>query len=144
MESILRRLIFAAKGVRTHFEAALEDEGATLPTWIALQAINRESGLSQRELAERMHLEGPTVTRHLDHLEQAGLISRHRDEVDRRILRVEMTAEGRKLHRRLRDVARINEESIIGDLPRRDAAALVRVLEHIEAKLGEADEHLAG
>jgi MarR family transcriptional regulator for hemolysin len=143
MESTIRRLIFAAKSLRTHFEAILVDEGANLPTWIALQAINRESGLSQRELAERMHLEGPTVTRHLDHLEQAGLIARHRDEIDRRILRVEMTSEGRRLHRRLRQVAAQHEEAMIGDLPRRDAAALIRVLEHIEAKLGEDDE-LAG
>jgi MarR family transcriptional regulator for hemolysin len=143
MESTIRRLIFAAKSLRTHFEAVLVDEGANLPTWIALQAINRESGLSQRELAERMHLEGPTVTRHLDHLEQAGLIARHRDDVDRRILRVELTSEGRRLHRRLRQVAARHEETLIGDLPRRDAAALIRVLEHIEAKLGEDDE-LAG
>jgi MarR family transcriptional regulator for hemolysin len=144
MESTVRRLIFAAKGMRTQFEVAVAEEGANLPTWIALQAISREAGLSQRELAERMHLEGPTVTRHLDHLETAGLIARHRDEDDRRILRVEMTTEGRRLHRRLREAARVLEEELIGTLPRRDAAALIRVLAHIESKLGVADEHLAG
>lgn len=137
-------MIFVAKAMRSRFEVALADEDASLPTWIALQAISREAGLSQRELANRMHLEGPTVTRHLDHLEQAGLIARHRDEDDRRILRVDLTTEGRRLHRRLREVARVLEEEMIGDLPRRDAAALIRVLEHIESRLDDADEHLAG
>ena len=46
-------------------------------------------------------IEGATLTRHLDALEQAGLVVRTRDATDRRAIRVEPTDAGRTLHQEL-------------------------------------------
>jgi MarR family transcriptional regulator, transcriptional regulator for hemolysin len=51
-------------------------------------------GVSQRQLAERLGIEGPTLTHHLDRLAADGLACRVRDPQDRRVSRVELTGEG--------------------------------------------------
>ncbi len=54
-------------------------------------------GLSCREIGERMITRDPDVTRLLDRLEERDLVKRHRDRADRRIVLVEITAEGNEL-----------------------------------------------
>lgn len=53
--------------------------------------------LSQRELAERIGVEPPTVTRMLQRLEQAGVVERRPDERDGRVIRVCLSAHGQAL-----------------------------------------------
>jgi MarR family transcriptional regulator for hemolysin len=56
----------------------------------------------QRELAEAVGIEGPTLTHHLNRMEAAGLVTRHRDTENRRIHRVALTDEGTAMFHRLR------------------------------------------
>jgi DNA-binding MarR family transcriptional regulator len=52
------------------------------------------------ELAAAEQVQPPTVTRLVTSLESAGLVAREIDPVDRRVVRVRITAEGRRnLHR---------------------------------------------
>lgn len=100
-----RRLVFCGKALRAHFEAALAIEGATVPTWAVLAHAHESPGLSQTELAEIVGIESPTLVRHLDRLSNEGLVVRRRDEVDRRVTRIELTDAGRALYERLAEVA---------------------------------------
>ena len=86
MESLGRDLVLLAKAIRARLESRLANAGASLPAWGVLSCAIEEQGLSQRQLAERMGIEGATLTRHLDRLEADGLITRQRDGDDRRIL----------------------------------------------------------
>jgi MarR family transcriptional regulator for hemolysin len=61
--------------------------------------------LSQRQLADRLGIEGPTLVRHIDRLVADGLVRRVRDPNDRRVSRVELTALGTATADRLRAVA---------------------------------------
>lgn len=100
-----RQLALTHKAVRAEFEARLGEAGGTLSTWIVLRSAEESAGgegLSQRALAERMGVEGPTLVRHLDRLEKEGLIARRRDPVDRRITRISVTKAG---HARLQVLA---------------------------------------
>jgi DNA-binding MarR family transcriptional regulator len=56
-----------------------------------------QEGLSQRELADRLFKDKPTVTRMLEKLDQRGLVHRCPDHQDRRVFRVFLTATGRAL-----------------------------------------------
>src|SRR4051812_17117167 len=100
-EALGRRLVLTAKRVRGRFEQHLGRAGARLVTWIVLTNAQRAPGCSQSQLAELMGVEGPTIARHLDRLEAAGLVERRRDERDRRITRIFITAAGRARHREL-------------------------------------------
>ena len=54
-------------------------------------------GLRGGELAERLGVEPPTITRMLRRLEKCGLVERRPDSTDARSLRVYLTGEGRSL-----------------------------------------------
>jgi MarR family transcriptional regulator for hemolysin len=109
MEQFLgRQLGMTAKAFKAEFDARLSEVGGSLTTFILLRTAGeprREAVLSQRELAKKMGVEGPTLVRHLDRLEGQGLIQRRRDPQDRRVTRVAVTPAGEKLLKSLRRVA---------------------------------------
>jgi MarR family transcriptional regulator for hemolysin len=139
MDSVARRLVLTAKSMRAHFEAHLAEAGASLPFWLVLQRLTEEDGLSQRELARRLSLEAPTLTRHVDRMAAEGLLVRRPDPVDRRVTRIFLTDEGRVVHRRLASVTRGLEAQVASLLSERDKAVLDRVLTRINHYLEHAD-----
>jgi len=68
----------------------------------ALATIERHGPISPSELAERERIKRPTTTRIVASLEGSGLIERVRDPEDGRASILTVTAEGRRLLRRLR------------------------------------------
>lgn len=62
----------------------LASHGITSRQWEVLAWISHEGELSQTELAERMHIEAPTLVGVLDRMERDGWIQRVTDESDRR------------------------------------------------------------
>jgi len=54
-------------------------------------------GLACREIGERMITRDPDITRLLDRLEARGLLTRTRDQKDRRVITARITLEGRRL-----------------------------------------------
>ena len=70
---------------------------------------------TQHELARALHIEGPTLTRHIDGLEEDGLVVRRRDASDRRAVSVELTDAGRAKHAELlRAVQAFNRRLLAG------------------------------
>ncbi|MDX6215958.1 MAG: MarR family transcriptional regulator, transcriptional regulator for hemolysin, partial [Frankiales bacterium] len=68
--------------------------GGSLPTWLILLSVKSERHGTQREIAQAVGIEGPTLTHHLHRLESAGLITRTRGPDNRRVQRVELTEAG--------------------------------------------------
>jgi MarR family transcriptional regulator, organic hydroperoxide resistance regulator len=54
-------------------------------------------GLACREISERMITHDPDITRLLDRLEARGLLTRTRDQKDRRVVTARITSEGQRL-----------------------------------------------
>jgi MarR family transcriptional regulator, transcriptional regulator for hemolysin len=94
-------LATTSKAVGRAFNDALAAQGGSIPIWLILNALKGERPRSQLELARAVGIEGPTMTRHLDGLERAGLVERQRDPVDRRAVQVQLTRAGHALHGRL-------------------------------------------
>jgi DNA-binding MarR family transcriptional regulator len=135
MEPLGRHLVFTAKEVRRRFEARLAEAGGSLPVWAVLSGLELGPCRNQHELAMGLHIEGPTLTRHLDRLEAEGLIARQRDPSDRRAVRVEVTPAGRDLYARLLEVARKTDEELRSGLSEREAETLDRLLTKVQAAL---------
>jgi MarR family transcriptional regulator for hemolysin len=123
------------------FNAALAEAGGSLPIWLILTALRREQWRTQLELARSLGIEGPTLTRHLDGMERAGLVQRRRDPDDRRAVQVELTDGGRALHGRLRaNVIRFDEQLRAG-LGADEIDQLRATLARLEHNVGaEGDE----
>ncbi len=110
-ESLGRSLAIAAKYVHADLDQRMAEVGSSLYTHIVLRHLEQHPGLTQRELAQRMAIEGPTLTHHLDRLAADGLVERVRGVVDRRTISPVLTAKGRAQLRRSRRVAeRANAE----------------------------------
>jgi DNA-binding MarR family transcriptional regulator len=78
----------------------------TPPQFGVLEVLSREKdGLTVGALAQRRALDAPTVTGIIKRLQQNGLVQREHDSIDRRIVRVSLTAEGCELYWALREAA---------------------------------------
>lgn len=121
-------LATTSKAVGRAFNDALAAHGGSIPIWLIVNALKRERRRSQLELARAVGIEGPTMTRHLDGLERAGLVERQRDPVDRRAVQVQLTSSGNALHGRLlRAVIAFNRQLRTG-VSNDDIETLRRVL----------------
>ena len=98
------QLARTSKVVSRAFNDALVAAGGSLPVWLILSALRGGPPASQQQLAAAVGIEGPTLTRHLDGLEAAGLVRRAPHPDDRRAFQVEPTPDGVALHAELLEV----------------------------------------
>jgi len=80
--------------LRSFFDARVAEKGLTLARARTLFALSRRGSLTQKELAEELEIETPTLVRLLDAMEKQKLIERRSDEIDRRAKRIHMTPAG--------------------------------------------------
>nr|WP_247877752.1 MarR family transcriptional regulator [Azospirillum thiophilum] len=90
-------------------------------------------GMRQRELADEMAVEGPSLVRLLDGLEVAGLLERREDSSDRRAKTLHMTDAGRNLLVQVNEALNDIRQRLIADATESDVEACYRVLAMIEA-----------
>src|SRR5712691_13565348 len=128
-----RQLALTAKAVSRAFNDALVDAGGSLAIWLVLAALKESPWRTQLELARAVGIEGPTLTRHLDGLEEAGLERRQRDPLDRRAQRVELTDAGEELFQQLRKAVMAFSQRLTAGISDQELDRVRRTL----ARLGE-------
>ncbi len=96
------QLANTSKVVSRAFNDRLAEAGGSVPVWLILSSLKSNEPRTQLDLARAVGIEGPTLTRHLDGLEENGIVQRVRDGSDRRAVRVELTPEGERLFQTLR------------------------------------------
>ena len=117
-----------SRTVSRAFDDALAGAGGSLPVWLVLLSLKSGQLASQRELAEDVGIQGATLTHHLNAMESSGLVTRRRDPGNRRLHRVELTAEGDALFFRLRDVAMAFDRTLRAGLSDAEAGQLEALL----------------
>ncbi len=65
----------------------------------AMTAFSEDSPLSMGELCKMANVKMPSMTEVVDRFEQEGILDRIRDMEDRRVVKVKMTAKGKKMHK---------------------------------------------
>lgn len=129
------QLARTSKIVGRAFNDALVGAGGSLPVWLILTTLRGEAHASQHDLARAIGIEGPTLTRHLDQLEAAGLVRRVPHTSDRRAVRVEPTEAGLELHDRLLGVVIAFNRRLTTGLPQHELDAFRRTLEALEVNV---------
>jgi DNA-binding MarR family transcriptional regulator len=89
-----------------------------------LVAIEYAPGMGIRELAARERVSPPAMTKHVDRLERDGLVARAQSSDDRRRVGMTLTAEGRRLLRRVRSRRTAWLASRLGELSAAELAAV--------------------
>jgi DNA-binding MarR family transcriptional regulator len=80
-----------------------EPFGVTARQATLLWLVKRSPGLTLRALADAEAISAPALSGHVDRLERAGLLIRVRSAVDRRRVGLELTPEGERLLRSVRE-----------------------------------------
>ncbi|MDY0882784.1 MarR family winged helix-turn-helix transcriptional regulator [Dongia soli] len=100
------RLNRLGQGLRRAIDEELRALGLTDATWRPLFHLGRlGDGLRQKDLAEALMIEGPSLVPLLDNLEANGLVERMEDPHDRRCKIIRMTAEGQKIYRQTAEIS---------------------------------------
>ncbi|MFI8933447.1 MarR family winged helix-turn-helix transcriptional regulator [Streptomyces sp. NPDC053474] len=85
-------------------------EETTSPQFAVLNSLVAEPGLDQRGVGERVGLDRSTVAEVISRLSRRGLVDKVRDPQDGRRALLRLTAEGRRVHRKLTvRTARMNQ-----------------------------------
>ncbi len=79
-----------ARLLRHESDKRAAGRGMTRAQWVILFWLERQPGLSQKELSEILEVEPITVARLIDRLEARGMVERRPDPKDRRIWRLHL------------------------------------------------------
>lgn len=126
--------------LRAFFDAAVREEGLTLARARALFAISRRGPLTQKELAEELEIETPTLVRVLDGMARQNLIVRTEDENDRRAKRIAMTETGRAAYDRMHVLATDLRAQIAAEISSDDIEIALSVVRRLTRNLQSLDQ----
>lgn len=78
------------------FQKALDAElrknvGVSISQWRVISTLVRQPGITQKEIADRVGIEGSTLVPIIDKMEKDGFVKRKLDDEDRRINRIYLT-----------------------------------------------------
>jgi MarR family transcriptional regulator, transcriptional regulator for hemolysin len=142
-----------AREWRRAVDGRLQVYGLTEATWLPLLRIARsETPMRQNELAASLSLDGSSVVRLLDALENAGFVERCEDRADRRAKSLVLTSRGRRTVDQVERVSQDIRDAVLGEVPDEDLASALGLLETVrdrllslaEARLETAERKRAG
>ena len=124
-----------ARRWRQRLDQRLRPMGLSQAKWRALLHLSLSNGISQRELSEKLSIEGPTLVRLLDRLSRDGYIERREAPEDLRCNQVHLTRKSQRIIRKIhREVTQLRQELLSG-LGKRELQAGTMLLRQIRDKL---------
>jgi DNA-binding MarR family transcriptional regulator len=130
-EMVFRNALRTAEALLQAETELLKGVELSFPQYNVLRILRGAgaTGLACGDIAERMIDRDPDITRLLDRLEARGLVSRERDERDRRVVIAQLTPAGASLLRTLdAPVARVHRDQL-GHMSRAQLTTLAELLE---------------
>ena len=123
---------------RRFVEEQLAASGLTDATWTPLLHLRAwGDGVTQKELAERVGLDGSSLVRLLDILEGKGWVERRADPADRRSKRIFLTEEGNTAVDSIRATMLQAELSMLQDLDDAEVEAMLGGVQKIRSRIDQ-------
>ena len=134
-----RRLHAALTDLVRHYQFRDRNEicchGISVAQCYALESLGASEGLTMGELAASQRVAVSTMTRVVDQLVSRRLVERQGDAGDRRVLRVFLTADGRRLLATLTDELVRAEASILARIPENHRDSVLAAIEAVRDAL---------
>lgn len=130
------RFSLLARRWRQVLDAHLATTGLSDATWIPLVHLQETGGgITQKQLAALVGIDGSSLVRLLDILSRQGLVERRIDESDGRARLIHLTPAGVQRVTEIRQELTRGEEDMLADLSDADVADLLKQFERIEKRL---------
>src|SRR6476620_1980787 len=105
--------------------------GITFSQWKVIVMLSNQNGLTQKEIADRLDLEGPTLIPIIDKMEKEGFVIRKVDVADRRNNRIYYTEKSNELWDKMTECALKIRQASIRDISEEDTVFMISILEKI-------------
>lgn len=128
-----------SRKLRTHFDSRVKELGLTQARARTLMLLDRLEVLNQKELAEELDVETPTMVRLLDGLENQGFIQRREAEGDRRAKEIHITPTGRLLAKKVNHLAQKLRADVLAGINSQDLQKTIDVLQSINRNISALD-----
>ena len=113
---------------RTEIDTAMESVGMFRGQALLLCTLVKRDGMSQTEIAEQLSVQGATITNMLQRMEESGLVVRHRDADDNRLVRVFITKEGKEKESAITQQLSEFEETVLHGISQKDRVTLQQLI----------------
>lgn len=98
-------------------------------------ALNAEDGQTPGQLATRLGVRPPTITKTINRLQAQGFLEKRPSETDARQAHIFMTETGRDAIRAIEKSVRKTEKQAMKGLDKKDLKQMTKLLQRIEANL---------
>ncbi|MGY5779069.1 MarR family winged helix-turn-helix transcriptional regulator [Rhizobium sp. LEGMi135b] len=121
--------------LRAAFDALVREHGMTLSRARVFRKLSRRDGINQRELADELELETPTLVRILDAMEAQNFIERRAAVSDRRAKQIFMTESGKVVAAEVEALATGVRADILEGISDEDVGMALKVVRAMTANL---------
>ena len=120
---------------RKRLDERLRHTGLTQARWVVLLLLSRSGPVPQKDLAEAVGVEGPTLVRVLDKLERQGLVERRASGADRRVKHVHLAPAAHPLLAEITTIAAALRRELLADVAAPDLHTAHQVLRAVGDRL---------
>ena len=128
--------IQACKAHRARTAELLADLNVHVGQEMILVALWQEDGVPMTQLAERLEVQPPTVSRMVQRMESSGLLQRRASEEDQRVSLVYVTEEGRAIRSKIERVWHTIEAEMTDGWSEHEVEAFHGMVDRLRANLG--------
>jgi DNA-binding MarR family transcriptional regulator len=133
-----------ARLLRTVFERRVRAFGLTRAQWLVIARVHRRPGLSQSAAADLLEIEKAPAGRLIDRMQAKGWLERRSDPNDRRINRLHLTPEARRLHAAIWPIAEATVDDALAALTAAERRRLTALMKRVKLNLQALAEHDPG
>lgn len=134
----MSRLHSAARLARTALASRLLTHGFYAGQDQIMMALEGEDGQTPGQLASRLGVRPPTITKTINRLQAQGFLDKRASDNDGRQAHVFLTETGRDAIRAIEKSVRKTEKQALKGLDKKDQKTLAKLLSRIEANLSDA------
>jgi len=130
-----------AKVFQKSFDIELrKNAGVSLSQWRVVGALVIQPGLTQKEIADKVGIEGATLVPIIDKMEKEGLLKRKPDSSDRRVNRIYLTQKADSLWESMVECALKIRKSSTKNISENDIQTTLETLRKISQNLTSFSE----
>lgn len=135
----MSRLHSAARLSRTALAARLLAHGFYAGQDQIMLALDHDDGQTPGQLASRLGVRPPTITKTINRLQVQGFLDKRASESDARQAHIFLTEKGRDVIKAIEKSVRKTEKQALKGLDKKEQKALSKLLSRVEANLSDTE-----
>ena len=124
-----------ARKIHQFMTKALADYDITPEQWVVLQIVSKEKNLSQQDLSTRLEKDKNSTKALVDRLIKKELLTRQKDDNDKRFYKLQATAAGVQLTKKLAELDYDFMQEAESGFTAEELASFTRILTRLEEKI---------